>query len=1527
MPVRREGQLEKCVDEAIRKHDFHALQQFQQTDFSDDMSHKCSKQFLNKLDKLICQQLDSEDVNNVSTLLNTLQNHGRNINILGEVGFPAMIEYGLIQKMVNWFEKAKEILGKKDRECNEAFTTLFEDFFDVLMIVHDTSSEGKIQTLENFILRISALVADKRISIYIQQEAVRKLNTMLIAMPRDIRKKTISTKEMLQVMNDMGKRILDAGDYDLQVAITEALCRMTSEKQRRELAIQWFPMDFVSSAFKQIKDSEFETDCRKFLNQVNGMLGDKRRVFTYPCLSAALGKHELQMPADENLEECWIDFNVGSKSISFYVAADDEGQQWETVCIPEEDVKTYIIEEKEKEKLLMVHLNNPMSVGAQEGGKIILHFDSALEITDAVRKVYDATKCQSFPRKNTGSVAKTTVHVVFDESGSQVLIPESQISPLKEKECKLQEEKYSFSFQHQYPQAEINLSKKTIEMDFQTGQSKATPGKRKMSEASMIVSSTSRFSVQSPFPSISTSTPRKGKIRTPLQMMGLVERNEVFSVPETRAMKAGREDNCAPLLSATKALNRNNSVEKQIPAEKRKNMIHSEEELHINGKQKLDELSDIVPDSQPPIFKSDKSLLPGLSNNFVAEIKTQKKTKCWIPETIITQCQKITASESIVYQAANLSDRAAKQRAFASIFEMTSSEIRKKQHCSGKLIEEQHSKTNKIPDSQTNFKHLDEKIPKSKSRKSVSNTSEISLPATKKNNSSLITSRHSKSTSEMNDHDIRLNISPPAKETASKKTDQINYEKKTKSKDVIEAAEMLISKISKRYKEKDGIKNTAKLCQSFSDRSTSLNKTDSDDKKKRQNRRTGNFRTTLHNNTNEQSVDDVYDFNQSGFDEPTIKLGVQELHLINLETTGVLPKKMTQKNETTSITQKKQEKKGRTNRNYKHLFSDTDTEYRGDDTNTDISWLRESNRKPKPQLVNYGRARIPRKSKTLKPDKFSISPGMREISPPPKSRSNKNDNGDGERTLQTRSKKLRKAALAKKCYKELSSSEIESEEEISEYLNEKNTSNEHPEHKITAKSRAVNQSKIQQHTIASETVRGKLINQSKRSTKAKDDMIKKQMELPSSPSSGSPPFSEIMRCYEKHTEESAEEHISVRRSSLSSYLEELTPEKEKSLENIKEDFTMGKINSESELLKDLPEKGRKLVFEAEDLSPVISPLSLSNVSPFSRKKPFINYNNSEIAKDKICDTDEAVSITSGLLNKSFHTEIEDISENIMNIRREASLPPSQLTTPCRSREELEHEECLTNVHESGPIIHPNFKRLYQEDTENYSDEEEIRREERKIKLLPRKLFKADDSTYRVSESLSTFSINETSVFDGEGWDADCSNVEMICQTLHKEYARKIQSRSKKIDCFAKQSLKTTHQHMNTMGRELHKHRSRQLENLHSCLLKELESFERDSQILRNIEKDFSNFSKKHFETFSTYNKNEQQRLQNLRTSFEKNIYHTADQEENIFLSQVHFLKEDIDGIQNKFLKEMHEEELLNVRKGLQSLFMAEDRKL
>lgn len=48
-------------------------------------------------------------------------------------------------------------------------------------------------------------------------------------------------------------------------------------------------------------------------------------------------------------------------------------------------------------------------------------------------------------------------------------------------------------------------------------------------------------------------------------------------------------------------------------------------------------------------------------------------------------------------------------------------------------------------------------------------------------------------------------------------------------------------------------------------------------------------------------------------------------------------------------------------------------------------------------------------------------------------------------------------------------------------------------------------------------------------------------------------------------------------------------------------------------------------------------------------------------------------------------------------------------------------------------------------------------------------------TFLVSESISTLSINDTSVLDGEGWDADSSSAGLICQKLHKEFARKIEA--------------------------------------------------------------------------------------------------------------------------------------------------------
>ncbi|KAF2978328.1 hypothetical protein EK904_004360 [Melospiza melodia maxima] len=612
MPARSEMQLEKLIDEAAGKKDFQSLEQFLATEECENVSHKCSKQFVNKLDKLLC-----------------------------------------------W-------------------------------VVCDSRPEGKMQILENFLLRTCSLITDARINIYVQQEVIKKLNLLLDQIPRDSKKKILSTKEMLLVMSEMGRTILDAGDYDTQVAITEALCRMVSEKQRRVLASQWFPMEFVSTAFRGIKDSEFET---------------------------------LQIPSDENLEEFWIDFNIGSRSISFYVAAEDADQQWETVIIQEEDVNMYSLEENNSKKLLTIDLKSPMSVGTLEGEKFLFCFDSILEIKDVTIKIYGFHKCKDFSKKQSTSVAKTSVHIVFDESGSQVMVPESQLSP------------------------------------------------------------------------------------------GFKE-------------KSGEE------------------------------------------KEKLSK------------YKAQQS--PGNLRNH-SKSNSQEKLQARVCDTSF---------------------------------------------------------------------HSD-------------------LP--------------------QEDPDALLR-----KETANPKQSKT----KPKSKEMADAAKSLISKISDRYRDKSDEKSKARDSLGF-------------------------------------NRDDVYNFNISGFDEPTIKLGIQELRVTELSVhTEANRKGNTAINK--SSTEGKGGKKTRNNRGKKHLFSDSDTENRGDDSKTEISWLQESKRKPKAQIIDYSRSKKPGKPMTTdKTAKKSLEPAFHMEKAKGKNANKKKINKYkpqnsklDEMMVKSTREKLPRRAAATKNYKEPSSSESETEERI-----------------------------------------------------------------------------------------------------------------------------------------------------------------------------------------------------------------------------------------------------------------------------------------------------------------------------------------------------------------------------------------------------------------------------------------------------------------------------------------------------------------
>ncbi|XP_030319039.1 LOW QUALITY PROTEIN: synaptonemal complex protein 2 [Calypte anna] len=1290
-------------------------------------------------------------------------------------------------------------------------------------------------------------------------KVVRKLNLMLDNTPRDARKKIFSTKEMLLVMSDMGQRILDAGDYDLQVAITEALCRMVSEKQRAELASQWFSMEFVSNAFKGIKDSEFETDCRKFLNQVNGMLGDKRRVFTYPCLSAALDKHELQIPLDENLEEFWIDFNVGSRSISFYVAADDADQQWETVIIPEEGVDLYSLEEKDSKTLLTINLKSPMIVGNQEGENFFLYFDSVLEIKDTTRKIYGLSKCKGFSKKQTASVAKTTVHVVFDESGSQVLVPESQLSPCLDNKLKGEEKLNKYKTQ-QLPATSKTPGKNNNQDKCKVDSSKVTTArKRKVSEASVLIPGTTRLPTRSPLVFVSTATPHKGRFKLPLEMMSSAEKSNNNDINEMRTKSfyeeptgSGQRCTLENGFCETEQKIRNSNIrnesklpEKLMCAEEVLNMIQ-ELDIVAAEKQTLDEALDVVPDSQPA-GRGNKPMLSDLLESSFDKTKTWKKRACSVPKKNITTGDK--------------------------------------QKLNPPLAHTPHP----------------------------ARVSETSLPSDFTNE----------------EPDVLFK-----KDTANPN----QLKTKAKSKEMTDATtKSLISKISDRYKDKTDEKNKAR--DSFSFSRPHLNKSYVS-KEEVQNR---NLKTTSALNiTAAPTGDDIYNFHISGFDEPTIKLGSRQSHVTELGAyTG--PNKKRNTDDSKTITEIKGSKKTTNSKNKKHLFSDTDTEYRADDSKTDISWLQESNRKSKAQLIDYSRNKNVKKAIStdkITADKFS-EPACYMDKPKGKNANkkkiNKNkcekENSKADQIIEqaTRQKRPRRAVVAKN-YKEPSSSESEWERKTSACTSKEKKSK--PQvysctlflKQLNEENKGDDQKKELQNTVSTEP-KGIANYVHKAFLKSKNSAEEKEMEMLSSESLASP---ETMRCAERISESDvAQEHDY---SETSPGLQDSTPEKREVLNFEKgispNNFCSQKKNIPSICLNQSPEMTiKKLTFGNKSFSPVLTEASLLSLrtsktvsGKHSKGSVFETRDNNEDSSFRHCFSDTL----------AVKGKVQDITKHDTKSEEEDDAGTSPVSASSGRNVESWSKAPYHPVHESGPTIQPFSKRRYHSDTESNSDEVETNKEERKkrdriMKLQPRKLFKTDDVvTCGVSETVSTWSVNDVTGSDGELWEPGCSTVS-ICQKLQKEFTKKIESRSRIMDCFAKQSLRAVHEHLTKMSYQLHECRIKQLDKFHFILLEEIENFEKDSVSLKNMEKEFMIFWKKHTHTFSAYMRSEQQRIQILKTSYEKNIYHTADYEKHIFTSEMNLMKEDIKGLQEKLLKEMQEEELCNVRRGLQALFQSEDR--
>ncbi|XP_030916092.1 synaptonemal complex protein 2-like [Geospiza fortis] len=382
MADRAEDYLESLLIDAFKGKGFQKIDELLQ-EKEVELPQKYSESLFNQLDKALRKELDKNEFKNVSLLLKCIQLYLKNDLQEGKSLF---IEQGLVAKLVSWFERVRAFVTVIDQNENKFLMLLLEDFFDSAMVINKCSNEGKKELVNLFLPELGRLATEANLCCALHLEALRTLNSILDSLPREERKKFPLSEEICALTKDLAKTILEVGDYDLQVGLSEALCRLIIKKWRDDLVHHWFEDKYLAEAFKEIKDREFETDCRKFLNLLNERLGEKRRVYSFPCISAFADLNEVIKPSDEKLEEFWIDFNTGSQSVTFYVDC-DEGALWDSVRLSKENVNTYSVKEKDRKKIVKIFVKIPTAINKTEAVKFKLVFSDKFEILDVLRKV------------------------------------------------------------------------------------------------------------------------------------------------------------------------------------------------------------------------------------------------------------------------------------------------------------------------------------------------------------------------------------------------------------------------------------------------------------------------------------------------------------------------------------------------------------------------------------------------------------------------------------------------------------------------------------------------------------------------------------------------------------------------------------------------------------------------------------------------------------------------------------------------------------------------------------------------------------------------------------------------------------------------------------------------------------------------------------------------------------------------------------------------------------------------------------
>uniref|UniRef100_A0A8C7XL33 Synaptonemal complex protein 2-like n=1 Tax=Oryzias sinensis TaxID=183150 RepID=A0A8C7XL33_9TELE len=301
----------------------------------------------------------------------------------------------LVAEVVQWFQTVEELLTSDLHRGSASLMNLVEEFFDFFLLLGQACRP--VSQLSVILLQLAHLALEPEVHFPLRLEAIRTFNNILESMSREQRRLIQHEQNQIQLLFQLAAAVLTAGDYELQVSLSEALCRLTPRRDREQRSIQWFSSCEVSRAFCDIRDADFEVDCRRFLNFVNGCHGDQSRIYTFACQRAFLGSTQLFCPKDEKLDSFWIDFNMGSGCLSFFID-DPQGFLWGTVHLLREEVNHYSIKVQQEDTVLTVELNSPIVLHNCRSHTVELSFSYKhhRDLEEAVGKVFQ--KVPSLPR-------------------------------------------------------------------------------------------------------------------------------------------------------------------------------------------------------------------------------------------------------------------------------------------------------------------------------------------------------------------------------------------------------------------------------------------------------------------------------------------------------------------------------------------------------------------------------------------------------------------------------------------------------------------------------------------------------------------------------------------------------------------------------------------------------------------------------------------------------------------------------------------------------------------------------------------------------------------------------------------------------------------------------------------------------------------------------------------------------------------------------------------------------------------------